>query len=98
MSSLLVAVIYTGSKSLVSSLKFVSLALADVHSNSSVFPSTREPHAASRRAELTTSIFKNLTIILIAYGEVVMFNGMVTGLTLCAFGLMVSFCHCLQSC
>lgn len=35
------------------------------------------------------TIFKNLTIILIAYGEVFMFNGVVTGLTLCAFALMV---------
>ena len=34
-------------------------------------------------------IFKNLTIILIAYGEVFMFNGVVTGLTFCAFALMV---------
>jgi GDP-mannose transporter len=37
------------------------------------------------------TIFKNLTIILIAYGEVLMFNGMVTGLTLVAFALMVGF-------
>lgn len=39
---------------------------------------------------LIISIFKNLTIILIAYGEVVMFQGKVTGLTLVSFGLMVS--------
>jgi GDP-mannose transporter len=36
------------------------------------------------------TIFKNLTIILIAYGEVFMFNGIVTGLTLASFALMVS--------
>ncbi|CAH7665841.1 hypothetical protein BY996DRAFT_6430429 [Phakopsora pachyrhizi] len=35
------------------------------------------------------TIFKNLTIILIAYGEVIWFNGSVTGLTLISFGLMV---------
>ena len=42
-------------------------------------------------SELTSvpSIFKNLTIILIAYGEVIMFNGVVTGLTLVSFTLMV---------
>jgi GDP-mannose transporter len=37
----------------------------------------------------SNSIFKNLTIILIAYGEVFMFSGSVTGLTLVAFALMV---------
>ncbi|ORX39294.1 hypothetical protein BD324DRAFT_619163 [Kockovaella imperatae] len=58
-SSLLVAVIYTGSKS----LQFLSIPVY--------------------------TIFKNLTIILIAYGEVFMFNGMVTGLTLVSFALMV---------
>ncbi|KAK4685241.1 GDP-mannose transporter, partial [Tremellales sp. Uapishka_1] len=58
-SCLLVAVIYTGSKS----LQFLSIPVY--------------------------TIFKNLTIILIAYGEVIMFNGSVTGLTLCSFGLMV---------
>ncbi|RSH85933.1 GDP-mannose transporter into the lumen of the Golgi [Apiotrichum porosum] len=58
-SCLLVAVIYTGSKS----LQFL---------NVSVY-----------------TIFKNLTIIIIAYGEVFMFNGSVTGLTLAAFSLMV---------
>lgn len=36
------------------------------------------------------SIFKNLTIILIAYGEVFMFSGHVTPLTLVSFALMVS--------
>ncbi|WOO81478.1 GDP-mannose transporter 1 [Vanrija pseudolonga] len=56
-SALLVAVIYTGSKS----LQFLSIPV----------------------------IFKNLTIILIAYGEVFMFSGVVTGLTLCSFSLMV---------
>ncbi|KAI0763771.1 UDP-galactose transporter [Trametes elegans] len=35
------------------------------------------------------TIFKNLTIILIAYGEVIWFGGRVTGLTLVAFILMV---------
>lgn len=35
------------------------------------------------------TIFKNLTIILIAYGEVLWFGGRVTALTLAAFGLMV---------
>jgi GDP-mannose transporter len=35
------------------------------------------------------TIFKNLTIILIAYGEVLWFGGYVTGLTLFSFGLMV---------
>ncbi|KIJ55346.1 hypothetical protein M422DRAFT_23946 [Sphaerobolus stellatus SS14] len=35
------------------------------------------------------TIFKNLTIILIAYGEVLWFGGRVTGLTLVAFALMV---------
>ena len=35
------------------------------------------------------TIFKNLTIILIAYGEVIWFGGHVTGLTLCSFFLMV---------
>ena len=34
-------------------------------------------------------IFKNLTIILIAYGEVFMFGSSVTGLTLVSFALMV---------
>lgn len=42
-------------------------------------------------------IFKNLTIILIAYGEVFMFNGVVTGLTLCAFALMVRPCSSFDS-
>ncbi|KAL4062463.1 hypothetical protein V8B97DRAFT_1955556 [Scleroderma yunnanense] len=35
------------------------------------------------------TIFKNLTIILIAYGEVLWFNGRITGLTMVAFLLMV---------
>ncbi|OGE49099.1 hypothetical protein PENARI_c023G10791 [Penicillium arizonense] len=35
------------------------------------------------------TIFKNLTIILIAYGEVLWFGGSVTSLTLFSFGLMV---------
>ncbi|CAI7657541.1 unnamed protein product [Penicillium pancosmium] len=35
------------------------------------------------------TIFKNLTIILIAYGEVLWFGGSVTALTLFSFGLMV---------
>lgn len=35
------------------------------------------------------TIFKNLAIILIAYGEVIWFNGSVSGLTLVSFGLMV---------
>ncbi|GJN91966.1 hypothetical protein Rhopal_004994-T1 [Rhodotorula paludigena] len=35
------------------------------------------------------TIFKNLTIILIAYGEVLWFGGSVTPLTLVSFGLMV---------
>lgn len=35
------------------------------------------------------TIFKNLTIILIAYGEVLWFGGSVSGLTLFSFGLMV---------
>jgi len=35
------------------------------------------------------TIFKNLTIILIAYGEVLWFGGKVTRLTLVSFGLMV---------
>lgn len=35
------------------------------------------------------TIFKNLTIILIAYGEVLWFGGSVTGMTLFSFGLMV---------
>jgi GDP-mannose transporter len=35
------------------------------------------------------TIFKNLTIILIAYGEVLWFGGSVTNMTLFSFGLMV---------
>lgn len=35
------------------------------------------------------TIFKNLTIILIAYGEVLWFGGGVTSMTLFSFGLMV---------
>ncbi|KAL7266650.1 GDP-mannose transporter into the lumen of the Golgi [Rhizina undulata] len=35
------------------------------------------------------TIFKNLTIILIAYGEVLWFGGSVTGMALVSFGLMV---------
>lgn len=35
------------------------------------------------------TIFKNLTIILIAYGEVLWFGGSVSGMSLVAFGLMV---------
>jgi GDP-mannose transporter len=35
------------------------------------------------------TIFKNLTIILIAYGEVLWFGGSVTPITLVSFGLMV---------
>jgi len=35
------------------------------------------------------TIFKNLTIILIAYGEVIWFSGSVSSLTLVSFGLMV---------
>lgn len=41
------------------------------------------------------TIFKNLTIILIAYGEVLWFGGKVTRLMLVSFGLMVSvLCVC----
>lgn len=36
------------------------------------------------------TIFKNLTIIVIAYGEVLWFGGSVSPLTLVSFGLMVS--------
>src|SRR5436190_6319985 len=35
------------------------------------------------------TIFKNLTIIMIAYGEVLWFGGSVTGMALFSFGLMV---------
>lgn len=35
------------------------------------------------------TIFKNLTIIVIAYGEVLWFGGSVTGMALFSFGLMV---------
>lgn len=35
------------------------------------------------------TIFKNLTIILIAYGEVLWFGGSVSGMALLSFGLMV---------
>ena len=35
------------------------------------------------------TIFKNLTIVVIAYGEVLWFGGRVTSLTLLSFGLMV---------
>lgn len=35
------------------------------------------------------TIFKNLTIIVIAYGEVIWFNGRVTPIALLSFGLMV---------
>ncbi|KAF8633246.1 hypothetical protein AX15_001441 [Amanita polypyramis BW_CC] len=58
-SSLLVGVIYTGSKS----LQFLSIPVY--------------------------TIFKNLTIILIAYGEVLWFGGRVTTLTLVSFLFMV---------
>ncbi|KDQ61604.1 hypothetical protein JAAARDRAFT_150435 [Jaapia argillacea MUCL 33604] len=58
-SFLLVAVIYTGSKS----LQFLSIPVY--------------------------TIFKNLTIILIAYGEVLWFGGRVTGLTVVSFIFMV---------
>lgn len=37
------------------------------------------------------TIFKNLTIILIAYGEVLWFGGSVSAMTLVSFSLMVSF-------
>ena len=43
-----------------------------------------------QKADGSSRIFKNLTIILIAYGEVFMFNGILTGLTLCSFALMAS--------
>jgi len=36
------------------------------------------------------TIFKNLTIILIAYGEVLWFGGSVSGMALLAFGLMIA--------
>ncbi|KAK9467464.1 hypothetical protein V1512DRAFT_261252 [Lipomyces arxii] len=58
-STLLVVMIYTGSKA----LQYLSIPVY--------------------------TIFKNLTIILIAYGEVLWFGGSVTGLTLFSFGLMV---------
>lgn len=58
-SFLLVAVIYTGSKS----LQFLSIPVY--------------------------TIFKNMTIILIAYGEVLWFGGHVTSLALVSFGLMI---------
>jgi GDP-mannose transporter len=38
------------------------------------------------------TIFKNLTIILIAYGEVLWFGGSVTSMMMVSFGLMVNFC------
>lgn len=46
------------------------------------------------------TIFKNLTIILIAYGEVLWFGGSVTRLMLVSFGLMVScfVCECVSGC
>jgi len=58
-STLLVAVIFTGSKA----LQFLNMAVY--------------------------TIFKNLTIILIAYGEVIWFGGRVTALTFLSFVLMV---------
>jgi GDP-mannose transporter len=39
------------------------------------------------------TIFKNLTIILIAYGEVIWFGGSVTSMMMISFVLMVSFDH-----
>lgn len=75
-SFLLVAVIYTGSKSLVCSA-------ATFHR----VTGTADPQQFLSIPVYT--IFKNLTIILIAYGEVLWFGGSVTGLTLAAFALMV---------
>ncbi|KAI9891301.1 MAG: GDP-mannose transporter into the lumen of the Golgi [Vezdaea aestivalis] len=43
----------------------------------------------SGEAKKFYTIFKNLTIILIAYGEVLWFGGVVTGIALFSFGLMV---------
>ena len=78
-SFLLVAVIYTGSKSLVSQNRFPSSKLA------------KQPSDTMKQflSIPVYTIFKNLTIILIAYGEVLWFGGSVTGLTLASFFLMV---------
>lgn len=88
-SCLLVAVIYTGSKSLVSYSPHAMLTAAipvNLHLHVRRMPSGA---FIPPRHSLTSSIFKNLTIILIAYGEVFMFSGHVTGLTLVSFALMV---------
>lgn len=42
------------------------------------------------------TIFKNLTIILIAYGEVLWFGGSVTSTMMISFMLMVSFINCVR--
>lgn len=39
------------------------------------------------------TIFKNLTIIIIAYGEVLWFGGDITALMMVSFGLMVNHGH-----
>jgi len=86
-SFLLVAVIYTGSKSLVRLPHLIVIKLTSSNSSRSQYTRTHT-HTKSEQ-QLTISIFKNLTIILIAYGEVLWFGGSVTGLTLVAFALMV---------
>ena len=49
------------------------------------------PHARAQQylTMAVYTIFKNLTIILIAYGELVWFGKSITPMTLVAFGLMV---------
>ena len=52
-------------------------------------PSLTREHPQQYLSVPVYTIFKNLTIILIAYGEVLWFGGSVTPLTLVSFGLMV---------
>lgn len=100
-SFLLVLVIYTGSKSLVSlGLSLWRASLECQRADLSIerpqndlllmIHPTPPPSYQQYLSIPVYTIFKNLTIILIAYGEVLWFGGHVTGMTLVSFGLMVS--------
>lgn len=68
-------------------LSYVWLHGCDIHrSNSDLLSCAKQQYLSIP----VYTIFKNLTIILIAYGEVLWFGGSVTPMTLASFSLMVS--------
>ena len=94
-SILLVNVIYTGSKSLVS-IWYAGRPLViperTVQSNTSPYQYTRFSRTSPLSLSWVSGLWHVISLIVLAqaYGEIIWFNGRITGLTMIAFLLMVS--------